>query len=330
MSEEWNIDETENKRVRKKIIVPKHNRIPDEKINEEYVRKCELTTMQKKILDLVYRFRMMDTKDIQRALGYKSYTRFIVGLKDLHEKRFLDRRRRPFDLRFETRGQNGEYQLFHMLDLAGVYFIKDYYGFEKLSDVKWSAAENEVKFDYAVHSLKISEAYSRLEEAINVKDDKGKKIYMGDKIIDAWSDKHLYIRYYSGREYVFYPDMFFKYKKDNKVYGFFVEIDQGTMAMRGSANTTSFDDKVVYYEGYKENKSSYMGFNNMPVCLVITTTKQRAEGLAKSVKAKQNEIGKSGVTFLFTFAALWDRDPLGRIFIDQNFETNPKTLSMFN
>lgn len=330
MSEEWMLNQEPKKRTRRKPIINRKNRIPDELIDEEYVRNCELTTMQKRVLDLVYRFRMMDTKDIQRALGYRGYTRFITGIRDLYDKRFLDRRRRPFELRMETKGKNGENQLFHMIDLAGAYFIKDYYGFEKLSDVRWSPSENEVKYDYAVHSLKISEAYGRLEEKTREKNEDGERLYPKSKVLDAWSDKHLFVRYYSGKERIFYPDMFFKYQVDNKVYGFFVEMDRGTMAMQGSPNTTTFDDKVFLYEGYKENKSSYMGFSTMPKCLVITTTKKRAEGLARAVKAKQTELGKNGVHFLFTFEALWERDPLGNIFIDQNFETKPRIMNMFD
>jgi hypothetical protein len=313
-----------------RVIIPKSERIPDERITEEYVKNFKMTETQEKILDLVYRFRMLDTKDLQKALGYKSYGRFSTQLKILHEARFLDRRRRPLELRLETKGQNGENQIFHMLDLAGAYFIKIYYGFEKLSDVKWSATENMVKFEYAVHSLKISEAYARLTEAARAVDEKGNRLHPDDKIIDAWSDKHLYIRYYSGKEYYFYPDMFFKYYRDKKLYGFFVEMDQGTMAMTGSPNTTSFDTKVHYYEGYKATQKTYFNFNVMPKCLVITTTRERAEGLARAVAAKQKEIEQSGVRFLFTTSALWNKDPLGTIFIDQNFEENKRAQTMFD
>lgn len=333
MSDEnnWNF-ETKNDDVpkKKRIIIPKDERIPDDQINEDYVKNFKMNELQSKILDLVYRFRIMDTKDIRKALGYKSKTRFSTNLKRLHEARFLDRRRRPYELRVQSKGQNGVNEVFHMLDLAGAYYIKMYYGFEKLSDVKWSDAENLVKYDYAVHSIKISEAYARLEEAIREVDEHGNKKYPDDKIIDAWSDKHLYIRYYSGKEYTFYPDMFLKYYRNKKVYGYFIEMDQGTMAMKGSPNTASFDAKVLYYEGYKESQKTYFNFQVMPKCLVITTTKARAEGLAKAVKAKQTEIGKSSVTFLFTFSALWEKDPLGPIFIDQNFEENQKIRTMFD
>jgi len=327
----WDTEEKKDDAPKKKrIIIPKDERIPDDQINEEYVKNFKMNELQSKILDLVYRFRMMDSKDIRKALGYKSKTRFASNLKRLHEARFLDRRRRPFELRVQLRGQDGVNEVFHMLDLAGAYYIKMYYGFEKLSDVKWSENENVVKYDYAVHSLKISEAYARLEEATREVDENGNRKYPDDKIIDAWSDKHLYIRYYSGKEYTFYPDMFFKYYRNKKMYGFFVEMDQGTMAMSGSPNTASFDAKVLYYEGYKESQKTYFNFQVMPKCLVITTTKMRAEGLAKAVKAKQAEIGKSGVTFLFTFSAAWDKDPLGQIFIDQNFEENQKVRTMFD
>lgn len=305
------------------IIIPKSEQIPDSEIDENYVKNYKMTELQKKILDLVYRFRMIDTRDLQRALGYKSNSGLSKNLRKLHEARFLDRRRRPLELRYQTKGKNGENQVFHMLDLAGAYFIKIYYGLEKLSDVKWSDTENLVKFDYALHSLRISQVYSRLSES--VRESSG-----DDKIIDAWSDKHLYIRYYSGKEYYFYPDMFFKYYKNKKAYGFFVEIDMGTMAMSGAPNTSSFDSKVNYYEGYRENNRTYFQFRHMPKCLVITTTKARAQGLARAVKEKQVHLNKKGVTFLFTSFALWEHDPTGQIWIDQNFEENKKFQTMFD
>lgn len=329
MSDNWEINNDYRKK-KGKTIIPLKDRVPVEKIDSQYVIKAELNEQQKRILDLVYRFRMMDTTDIQKALGYKSYGRLTSSLRKLHKLRFLDRRRRPAEKRFDSKGANGEYELFHMIDYAGVQFIKDYYGMEKLSDVKWRPEENQVKFDYAVHSLKISESYARLAEAVRATDSNGNPLHPDEYIIDAWSDKHLYLRFYSGKEYVFYPDMFFKYYKDKKAYGFFVEIDQGTMAMTGSPNTTTFDDKVMYYEGYRESKSNYLGFAKMPKCLVITTTKERAEGLAKAVKAKQIELDKAGVRFLFTFNQLWDINPFGAIFIDQDYETNRKAISMFD
>ncbi len=317
---------------KRKVVIPHDQRIPDSEITEEYMsREIKLlSNQQRRILDLVYRFRILNTKDIQKALGYTGYPRFVSQLKKLHEKRFLDRSLRPMDLRIKTKGKNGENELYHMLDLAGAYFIRDYYGLEKLSDVKWSERENRVSYDYALHSLKISELYAKMEEELKVTDEEGREKYPGEKIIEAMCDKHLYIRYKDGRDYCFSPDMFFKYYRDNKVFGFFVEVDRGTMAMQGSANTKSFDQKVFYYEGYKENKSDYLGFSYMPRVLVVTTTKKRAEDLAAAVKAKQNEIGKSGVMFLFTFFSVWEKNPFGKIFIDQNYGEEKIVRTMFN
>lgn len=320
MDKNQDIEATEKKikkSKKKMVIIPQALRVRDEDITDEYLRKIHLTEAQKRIIDLVYRFRMMNTKDIQRALGYKAYSRFATQLRKLYEMRFIERKLRPLDLRLKTKGQNGENELYHMLDIAGAMFIRDYYGYEKLSEVKWSQRENEVKYDYAIHSLQISEVYSQLVVAVRERNEKLSLKYGEDRIIDAIADKHLYIRFHSNKDYNFSPDMFFKYIRDNKVYGFFVEVDRGTMAMQGLLNTEAFDSKVAYYEGYKESKSDYFGFNVMPKVLVITTSVQRAEGLAKAVREKQKELGKSGVEFLFTVFKLWADDPFGKIFKDK-------------
>lgn len=311
------------RKPRDKIILPYSERLPDSDITEEYVLKFPVNEMQTKILDLVYRFRMIDTKDINLALGYKSYPRLTENLKELHRGRFLDRRRRPAELRREAGGGGDENQIFHMLDLAGCYFIKSYYAMDKLSDVKWSLENNRVKFDYALHSIKISWAYAKIAAAARE---------VGANIFEAWCDRHMRLRFTTTKEYTFYPDMFFKLIKEKRTYGFFVEIDMGTMAIQSLENTSAFDQKVFYYEEFRNSGKSYLGLNTMPKCLVITTTTQRAESLAKSVKLKQDELGKSGVTFLFTTFASWNKNPLGKIFIKSDFDQNQNRqfFSMFD
>ncbi len=315
--------------AKRKRIFKKHELPSDDIITDEYVEQFLLNRMEKRIIDLIYRFRALDTKDIQLALGYKSYPNLVTALKKLYVNRFITRRARPYELRVETKGQNGENQLFHMLDKAGVIYIKNYYDLEKTQDVKWALRDNEVKYEYMEHVLENAHAYAVLEAAIKNNNSKKNNITRKDKIVEAWCDRHLYLRFYNGKEYHFSPDAFYKYYTDGKVYGFFVELDRGTMSVSGTPNYGTFDDKVFFYEMYADAKKEYLGLSKMPTCLVITTTKDRAVALAKSVRAKQQEINRHKVKFLFTTLKLWEHDCFGKIFISSHFEENKTPYTMF-
>lgn len=300
-----------------KIILQEALRRPVEEIDRSYVDNYYINDTKAKIIDMIYRMRFMNTKDIQRALGYKSYSDLTKILRVLYEDRFLNRRMRPYELRMA-----GEKEVYHMLDIAGALFIQNYYGLRELDEVKWHERDNRIKFDFANHSLAISKVYSRLEEAAKNNN---------DLLRDAYCDRHLFTKFYYGKEFQFAPDMFFKYKKGNKVYGFFVEVDLGTMAATGSINTNSFDQKVAIYENFKKANKSFFGFSAefFPRVLVLTTTRARAENLALAVKKKQDEIKKNDVVFLFSVLSLFEKSPLEKIFIDTSYSNTENIRNMF-
>lgn len=293
----------------------------DEFINSKYIADAKLKNIEKKIIDLIYRMRMMNTIDIQVALGYKSYSDVAKHLRRLYMLRFLERKQRPLEVRLTEKGQNRSNEMYYMLDLAGALFIYEYYDFYKQSEVKWEKREISTKYEFELHALKVSEVYARFENAIQERIEKFKIPKNQERIVDAVCDKHLYLKFTDTKAHYFAPDMFVKYMTDNKLYGYFFEVDRGTVAMQSiSKKTSSFDKKVAFYEGFRENQKEYLGFSKMPKVIVITTSRSRAEQLKTAVVEKQRELGKNGVEFLFTVDILWEKNPFGKIFINNKDE----------
>lgn len=279
--------------------------LSDEAITDDFVLNYPLKDRHKKIIELIYFMRMMNTSDIIKASGYsKNYARDT--LRELYQNRFIFRQIRPYEDRM-----NMDRELYYMLDKAGAMFIRDYHGLSSLDDVKWSVRDQKIKYDMAKHGLKIGTIYAQIEGSASKEKD--------TKIIEAYADRHLYTKYkYNNKNYSIVPDMYFRIKKSNIIYSYFMEVDMGTMAMSGLQNTTSFDKKVLYYETFKRSPEASLKFNVFPRVLVITTTLERAEKLAKVVKAAQTELDMKEVDFVFSFFDIFKENPFGKVFIDSN------------
>jgi len=289
----------------------KPERIDEHLVTEDFVGEFKYSRAMKRIIELVYKMKVMKVSHIAETTGYHIRT-VRDAVKVLHINRFLYRQFPP-----SLRSEFGSHEGYVMLDRAGKLYIAGLYDIP-LREVKYNPREHVINTNYLEHSYMINETRIEFEKyAREIKTIK----------IDGVCDKHLYYRFFKGqREFKLRPDMLMRMSTGDKERHFFFEIDRSTEAVMAlSSKTVGFNRKIENYEEFMISRAyEDYGLQVFPEVIVIAETRERVMKLLKTIVNLQH------VKVYFTTLEMLQNDIIGDIFVTLNAEKQPVSLSLFS
>lgn len=289
----------------------KPRRIEEKLVTEDFVGEFKYSRAMKRIMELVYKMKVMKISHIANITGYHIRT-VRDAVKILHINRFLFRQFPP-----SLRSEYGSHEGYVMLDRAGKIFIAGLYNIP-ISEVKYNAREHVINANYLEHSFMINETRVEFEKFARSH---------GDIAIDAVCDKHLFYRFHKGSvEMKIRPDMLMKLSKKDKEKHYFFEIDRSTEAIMAiSSKTVGFNRKIEAYEEFmKSREYEDYGLQSFPEVIVIADTSDRVLKLLKTIEKMIH------VKVYFTTLELLQEDFTGEIFATLDENKKPMSLSLFS
>jgi len=246
------------------------------------------------ILDLCYQHRFLSSEQIY-ALAGGSPHRLKQRLQLLWLHRFLDR---PPEAQILQIRDDMRYLIYALGD-KGAKVLSERKGYD-LEKIRWSRKNEQVRFPYLKHAIKISQFYTCLELALREEPDlQLSKWQQGKKIHDR-IELPPYIRFEQVRtdQPTIRPDALFSlsYPKEEKRQYFFLEMDLGTV--RESSMLTRYRKYWAYWEQKRFTSQGIpeeLGFR----VLTVSYHPQRAQNLRNLIKEHEPWRGKTSM-FYFT------------------------------
>jgi Replication-relaxation len=232
--------------------------------------KKELTLKEQEILELVYRFRFLDTNQIQKLLNHTHSSRVKAWLLNLTKEGYLQRHYK------RTWGENRKPSIY-FLDKKGGNFIKKTYGISNphLNHLDY---EGRVSLSTSGHFLTSASFYLKLR--------------------DLAKQKNYDLEYYTEtdlRENSYYnylkPDSHFILSAGSEKRHFFTIIDLET------ANRSVLRKKIDRYLNYYQNDYWQIDFQTFPETLIFCLTERRKEHLIIDIKRELESYGKPSIEF---------------------------------
>jgi hypothetical protein len=240
-------------------------------------RKPDRLILQPRDMDIicaVYEYRYLSRDQIQRLVSFNCVTKANIRLRKLYDSHYLSRLFLP-----TTRGSS---KAIYFLSKKGVDIVTEILGIDPLIVKKEQKQSSQVKSLFLNHHLNLNEVRIAFSKAIQEHP---------DMKLERWIDDHHclqeYDRYCSGQKVkrFFRPDGYFRFWYKERLYSYFVELDQATMSHQ------RFKIKVKEYEEFARSGryQKIFGVSYFRV-LVIVPSVQRMLNLKKTIEALTNKI----------------------------------------
>lgn len=247
----------------------------------------DITLKQTEIMDLVYRFRFINRKQIQRLFNHKGPKRINTWLKDLVEKKYLGRI-------YSHKLLANTKPAIYFLNNNGILWVRYKTEDGEALDFKYLKKfyqDKSASQTFINHCISISEFYTQFKEyerSIN-KDRKKEKIeYYFQTKTEMWIDKQLNL--YSDEDFnelkQYIPDLYFEkilnpYGKNINSQTFFLELFPPHMPR------WAIKYRISQYIKFREEgkwKHAYTGIDGkFPIILLIFPHQQKINAVSKFI-----------------------------------------------
>lgn len=228
----------------------------------------------KDIIMAVYDYRFLTREQIQRLFDFNCVSKANLRLRKLYDHNYLSRTFTP--------SSRGSLKAIYFLGGEGLKIITERLGRDPLEVKNNQKKVSRLKSLFLHHNLNLNEIRISFTKAIE------KHPLMR---IELWiNDRDSLLEYYLSNagvktKRIFRPDGYFRFSYKDKLYSFFVELDQSTESHK------KFKDKVKSYldfarSGYYQKIFGVRYFR----CLIIAPTAQRLANLKKTVEEVTDKV----------------------------------------
>jgi len=262
-----------------------------------YKELPNITEKQKEIIDLVYKFRFINRKQVQKILNHKDPKRINTWLKDLVEKKYLGR------IYSHKLLENTKPAIYY-LNNNGVLWIRFNKGFElgvedlEFKYVKKFYEDKHASEIFINHCVFISDLYIQVKEL-----EKNKKNleYSYLTKTELWTEYQIYGGIEDLREFL--PDVYMEKELETEkridTASFFLELFDSHVpryALRYKIKKyIEFYESDVWKHKFKSSDKSF------PYILLILSNQQKVNSLAKYIQKQLEETYNSeNMTFELT------------------------------